>query len=322
MGLETNGFTCVYGSDSNKNAAKVYETNFGDNILSDVTEIKPNNLPDFDVLTGGFPCQPFSAAGKQLGFEDTRGTLFFDICRIVEQKQPTVVLLENVKSLTTHDKGKTFNTIKESLHNLGYTVSHKILNATDFGVPQSRERIIIVAVRGAQTFNFEEIETQPKKTIADILEREHPENFMWLPEEEYVLLDETLTKIQPRSGLKFVGYRKGNLRTNGVRENTQHLSRSHKQFNRIYSDQGTHPTLSAQETSGRYYIHTTKPDGTCGVRKLTITECYRMFGYPDSYKKVGSVSDQYHRIGNSICVPMVTAVGKAISNQIFTPQGT
>lgn len=145
MGVQNVGGKCVFSSEINEKAAKVYEANFKESPLSDVTQIEAKSLPDFDLLCAGFPCQPFSISGKKKGFEDTRGTLFFDICRIIDEKRPKVVLLENVKHLIHHNKGQTLKIILQNLQNLGYEVSFKLLNAKDFGVPQNRERIIIIA---------------------------------------------------------------------------------------------------------------------------------------------------------------------------------
>ena len=151
MGVQNAGGKCVFSSEINEKAAKVYEANFKESPLSDVTQIEAKSLPDFDLLCAGFPCQPFSISGKKKGFEDTRGALFFDICRIIDEKKPKVVLLENVKHLIHHNKGQTLKII---LQNLGYEVSFKLLNAKDFGVPQNRERIIIIASQKT-AFNFD-----------------------------------------------------------------------------------------------------------------------------------------------------------------------
>ena len=316
LGMEANGFECVYSADNNKHASEMYNVNFKEDSYNDVTQIKPEVLKNFDVMCGGFPCQPFSSAGLKQGFSDTRGTLFFDMVRILKEKKPRVVFLENVKNLTTHDKGKTFTVIVKNLEKLGYTVSAKILNARDFGVPQNRERIIIVGSLGGKRFDFNKVKTVKPVKIVDILDKKPDSEFIWVDKKEYTLLDVDEQKLQP-SGLIFAGYLNKNTRINGVRADTQHLSRVHKQPNRIYSDQGVHPTLSAQETAGRYYILTTKQDGSKGVRKITIDEAYRLFGFPKTFKKVGSVTQQYARIGNSICVPMVEAVAKEIKNQLF-----
>ena len=145
--LNTLGGTCVMASEIDKFANKAYEVLYGEPTIGDVTKIDENDVPDHDLLVGGFPCQAFSVAGKRLGFEDTRGTLFFEMARIAKAKQPKVILAENVKGLVGHDKGKTLNTIIQTLCDIGYTVDFNVLNSKYFGVPQNRERIFIVAVR-------------------------------------------------------------------------------------------------------------------------------------------------------------------------------
>jgi DNA (cytosine-5)-methyltransferase 1 len=137
LGFERNGFECVFSSDFNAKAQDTYESNFGERPTGDITQVNPIDIPDFDVLLGGFPCQPFSISGRKLGFEDTRGTLFFDVCRIIEAKKPKVVVLENVKHLINHDKKKTISVILNALSNLGYNVSYKILNLKDLKSSQS-----------------------------------------------------------------------------------------------------------------------------------------------------------------------------------------
>jgi len=316
IGMESNGFKCVYSADNNKHAASMYEANFGENSFNDVTQINPKELKDFDVMCGGFPCQPFSSAGLKQGFADTRGTLFFDMVRILKEKKPRVVFLENVKNLTTHDKGKTFKVIVANLEKLGYTVSTRVLNAKDFGVAQNRERIIIVGSLDGKKFDFDKVKTNKPVKISSILDKKPDSEFQWLKPSEYTLLSKDQHKLQS-SGLIFVGYRNKNMRVAGVKPDTEHLSRVHKQCNRIYSAEGVHPTLSAQETAGRYYILAKKKDGSHGVRKLTINECYKLFGFPKTFKKAEPISQQYARIGNSICIPMVKEVAKEIRKQLF-----
>ena len=155
IGFEKNGFECVFSSEKNKACQTVYQANFGELPFDDITQISPNDIPDFEVLLGGFPCQPFSISGKKQGFQDTRGTLFFDICHIIQKKQPKIVVLENVKHLIYHDKRRTLKIIINSLKELGYHVSQQVLNAKDFGLPQNRERIYIVGFRSNKNFaNF------------------------------------------------------------------------------------------------------------------------------------------------------------------------
>lgn len=146
----------MFSSEWDKDAQKMYEANFGEKPHGDINLITPDDIPDHDILLAGFPCQPFSIAGKGLGFADTRGTLFFNIEAILKAKRPAAFLLENVRRLTTHDQGRTFRVILATLQALGYTVYHKIINALDFGVPQKRERIYIVGFLQPLAFGFPE----------------------------------------------------------------------------------------------------------------------------------------------------------------------
>ena len=282
LGFERNNYECVFSSEIDPHACAMYELNFGENPKCDITTLNPNILPDFDVLCAGFPCQSFSICGRQKGFYDeTRGTLFFDICRILEAKKPTAFVLENVSNLATHDNGRTLNVMLNSLESLGYTVSHRVLNAKDFGVPQNRERIIIVGNKLGKFFDFDKLQTNTISSMHDFLDKNG--DFEFLDSKDYTLLDGDQIKIQPKSGLIFCGYRNKRMRTIGVRPGTQHLSRVHKQPNRIYSINGTHPTLASQESCGRYFIKTDD-----GVRKLTMNECFRFMGFPEQYKKIGT----------------------------------
>lgn len=305
MGLEQAGFNCVFSSESNTHARDIYEFNFHDTPFGDITKINVQDIPKHDIIAAGFPCQPFSISGKQLGYEDTRGTLFFDILRIADFHKTELLLLENVKNLIHHDKGKTFKVIIDSLENIGYNVSYKLLNGKDFLTPQNRERIIIIASRSKQ-FNFDSVKTHAEMCFKDIINPLDSANYEYLDKNEYTLLDDSFIKKQ-RSGLIFTGYLNKNKRTKGVRPNTEHLSRVHRQPNRIYSINGTHPTISSQEKSGRYYI---KDD--VGVRKITIFETKKLMGFPGTYKTIGSDSQIRERLGNSVCVPMIYEVAKAI----------
>lgn len=309
LGMESQGFKCVFSSDINKECRNVYNANFGELPAGDITQIDATDIPDHDILCAGFPCQPFSISGKQKGFADVRGTLFFDICRILAEKKPSVVLLENVKHLVHHDGGHTLTVILDKLTELGYTVSWCILNAADFGVPQNRERTIIVGTRQG-TFNFDLVERVPRQRLLDFLDTDGA--FEYLEPAEYTLLE---NPKQQESGLIFAGYRNKATRKAGVRPGTEHLSRAHKQPNRIYSAEGTHPTLAAQETSGRYFILTPEQR----VRKLTLNECWKIMGFPANFIKSTSKSEQYKQLGNSVCVPMIEAVATEIRKQIFKP---
>ncbi len=307
-GFEKSGGSCVFSSEIDPHAQEMYTLNYNDKLFSDITKVDEKEIPNHDVLLAGFPCQPFSIAGEKKGFNDTRGTLFFDIERILKEKRPKAIVLENVKHFKSHDKGNTLKVVLTALQELGYTTNWQVLNAKDFGVPQNRERTIIVGALNGVKFDFSKLERKEVPSIKDILEEEN-ESFEYLKKSEYTLIENP--KRQP-SGLIFAGYRNKNMRTKGVRENTEHLSRVHKQPNRIYSSEGTHPTLSSQESAGRYYIY-----HQSRVRKLTIRECFRLMGFPDNFKLIGSKGKLYNRIGNSIVIPMVEEIAKEVKIQIL-----
>jgi DNA (cytosine-5)-methyltransferase 1 len=249
MGFEKAGYTCVFSCEINQRCREVYTNNYQEIPWGDIRDLNPQSLPDFDVLLAGFPCQPFSICGKKQGFEDTRGTLFFEICKIIAVKQPKVVVLENVKHLIHHDRGQTLTVIIQSLQNLNYHVNYQLLNAKDFGLPQNRERIIIMATKN-HPFDFSRFGEKSPPPLRDFLDQTG--DFEFLQSHEYTLIKEPKKQA---SGLIFVGYRnKGKWKT-GVRPNTEHLSRVHRQPNRIYSIDGVHPTLPSQETSGRFFIY-------------------------------------------------------------------
>lgn len=323
--LHRQGAECVFSSEWDDECRKTYTDNFkkisphifelssGKNTLfeeklfaGDITKIDPKTIPDYDILCAGFPCQPFSISGKQRGFADTRGTLFFNVLEIVKTKQPKVVFLENVKQLVYHDHGNTLRVILQSLNDIGYKTSWKVLNAKDFGTAQNRERIIIIANKEKE-FDFSKLETKQRTKIKSILDKTG--NFEILDPKDYTILPKELWHEQD-SGLIFCGYRNKKMRTVGVRPGTEYLSRVHKQPNRIYHINGTHPTLPSQETSGRFWIY----DGKI-VRKLTVDECYKLQGFPKSFKKNSKLSSCYKQIGNSVAIPMIEAVYKQIKEQ-------
>ena len=308
LAFEQAGYKCVYSCEVDSACQEVYQNNFGERPESDITQINPQEIPDFDILTAGFPCQPFSICGKRHGFEDTRGTLFFHICEIIAVKQPSVVLLENVKYLVHHDGGKTLDIIIYSLENLGYLVDYKILNSKDFGLPQNRERIVIFATKNKK-FDFNKIENSKSLVkLENYLCQDG--DFEYLEKREYTLID---SPKQQASGLIFVGYRSNKTTwRKGVRPNTQHLSRVHHQPNRIYSVEGVHPTIPSQETSGRFFIYIPQEDK---VRKLTIKECYRIMGFPDTFKMHNSIAECYKQIGNSVPVPLIRQLASQIIEQ-------
>ena len=206
------------------------------------------------------------------GFEDTRGTLIYEVFKIMATHRPKVVLLENVKHLRYHDKGRTLRVILQALEELGYHVRWTILNASDFGVPQNRERVIIVCTL-QKPFSFVPLAMcHNRLVLRDFLDKEGEFEYMTDP---YTLLPKTTLQD---SGLIFAGYRNKRIRTVGVNPDTLHLSRVHKQPNRIYSADGVHPALPSQESSGRFWILNAGQ-----VRKLTLGECYRIMGFPENF---------------------------------------
>ncbi|MGB3533343.1 MAG: DNA (cytosine-5-)-methyltransferase [Microcoleaceae cyanobacterium] len=297
IALEKAGYHCVYSCEINPACQEVYQQNFGEIPEKDISQIEIDKIPNHDILTAGFPCQPFSICGKRSGFQDTRGTLFFHLCRIIEAKKPQVIFLENVKHLVHHDQGRTLDIILYSLEDLGYLVDYKILNAKDFGVPQNRERIVIFGTLNKK-FNFNLVRDKlPVPSLSNFLDKAG--NFEYLSPGEYTLIENPKTQD---SGLLFVGYRNKNIWKKGIRPNTEHLSRVHRQPNRIYSVEGVHPTLPSQETSGRFFIYLPQKDA---VRKLTIAECYRIMGFPTDFKIHPSLAECYKQIGNSVCINMI-----------------
>ncbi len=306
IGLERAGMQNVFSCDIDEACRKTYFNNFGVLPESDIQKIDTSKIPNFDVLAAGFPCQPFSISGKKNGFDDVRGTLFFEILKIIKAKSPKVVILENVKHYIHHDKKRTLKTTLNSLKELGYKISFRVLNAKDFGVPQNRERLIIIGSK-YDYFDFSRLTTKKSKPLRDFLKDKI--DYEYLDKSEYTLIEKPVLQS---SGLIFVGYRNKNMHTNGVRPNTEHLSRVHRQPNRIYSIDGLHPTIPSQETSGRFFIYIPELDK---VRKLSVLECYKIMGFPDDFIMHESKVHKYKQIGNSICIPMVQELGMQIMKQ-------
>jgi len=310
IAMQNLGGKCVFSSEIDKYARKTYEANFGEIPFGDITlEETKSHIPNsFDLLCGGFPCQPFSISGKMKGFEDTRGTLIYHVFEILREKQPKVVFLENVKHLLYHNNKQTLLKIIQHLEELGYFVSVKVLNAVDFGLPQNRERVIIIGGKDTK-FDFSALETQPKTVLKNFLDQNNNKEFEYLTEPYTILIEQK----EQKSGLIFAGFRNKKIRYKGVRPGTEHLSRVHKQPNRIYSTEGVHPTLPSQESSGRFWIlHQGK------VRKLTIRECFRTMGFTETFSFVSPKAELYKQIGNSVAIPMIEAVGKQIQQQLLS----
>lgn len=277
------GWECVFTSEWDKFAKQTYETNFGEIPYGDITQISPEKIPPHDLLMAGFPCQPFSMAGLKMGFNDTRGTLFFNILQILEHHKPKVVLLENVKNFRNHDKGNTFKVIKSSLESVGYKVFDHILNAKDFGVPQNRERVYIVGFLD-QEIDFEFPKpTDIKTRLGDILEEK--------VDNKYTLSDKLWEGHQRR---KKMHQQKGNgFGYSSFDEDTVYTS-----------------TISA-----RYYKDGSEilvKQKNHNPRKITPREAARLQGFPESFIIPVSDAQAYKQFGNSVAVPVIRAVARQI----------
>ena len=285
--FEELGGQSVFSSDIDKFAQQTYEENFNELPYGDITKIDENDIPSFDVLLAGFPCQPFSNAGLKKGFEDTRGTLFFDIERILKKHLPQTILLENVKGFKSHDKGRTFEVIKSSLESLGYNIFTEVLNAKDFGVPQNRERIYIVGFLNKDIdFKFPK-KKNIKVKLGDILEKK--------VDDKYTLSDKLWAGHQRR---KKEHKKKGNGFGYSIFNKTSEYT----------------STMSA-----RYYKDGSEiliEQKNKNPRKLTPKEALRLQGFPDDYEMPVSNTQAYKQCGNSVAVPVIRAIAREIIRNI------
>lgn len=290
MPFQELGGKCVFSSEWDPFAQKTYRVNFDEVPSGDIAQIDAKDIPNFDILLAGFPCQPFSQAGLKKGFADTRGTMFFEIERIMAKKRPKAFLLENVKQLKGHDHGNTLKTILSHLDSLGYTTDFRILRAADFGVPQNRERIYIVGFdrkkfKLPKNFAFEYPKPSKKKTrLGDILE----DNV----DEKYTISDKL-----------YAGH---------LRRKKEHLAKGNGfGFSLFDSDSPYTSTLSA-----RYYKDGSEilieQGKSKNPRKLTPRECARLQGFPEEFIIPVSDTQAYKQFGNSVAVPVVRAVAKQI----------
>lgn len=290
----------VFSAEIDKYACQTYEENFGSNPQYDITKINEKDLPDFDILLAGFPCQAFSIAGKKGGFEDTRGTLFFDVARILKEKQPKAFLLENVKGLTHHDKGKTFKTIINVLEqDLGYSVSFELLNAKEFGVPQKRERIYIVGFKKEIEFEFPK-PIKLRKTVQSILEKSVVSSKYYLSN-TYL---NTLIKHKARHKEKGNGF---GYEIVDTLANTLVVGGMGRERNLVYDDRLTDftPKTNIKGEINREFI-----------RKMTPREWAKLQGFPESYKIPVSDAQAYKQFGNSVSVPVINAIAKLIIEKL------
>lgn len=306
LAFEAYGARCVFSSELDERCQEVYEMNFGEQPYGDITEIDEVSIPEHQVLCAGFPCQSFSISGKQNGFSDTRGTLFFDIARIVKAKRPKIVFLENVKNFERHDGGRTLATVYKALSNLDYTVFHSVLNASHFGVPQKRERIFILAFhKDLHIANFEfPISHDPKTRLKDFC----------LPDSEtdkYVIKRKD---ISLKTNFVLFPNSSGEYPQKPVRIGTVNKG---GQGERIYHENGHAITLSAYgggvgAKTGLYLINGR-------IRKLAPRECARLSGFPDSFRILDSDSASYKQFGNTVVVNVIESIIENLIGQNVIP---
>lgn len=298
LAFQNLGGKCVFTSEWDTYSKKTYDANFGEVPFGDITKINESEIPDHDILLGGFPCQPFSIAGvskknalgRAHGFlDETQGTLFFDVARIIKHKMPKAFMLENVKNLVSHDKGKTFTIIKETLKELGYSIHFKVLDGQHF-VPQHRERIIIVGFNnnifnGEETFEFPKM-GDAKFAVRDILED--------IVDPKYTLSDKLWNYLQE-------------------------YAKKHKAKGNGFGFGLTNLDSISRTMSARYYKDGAEiliPQDALNPRRLTPRECARLQGFPDSFIIPVSDNQAYKQFGNSVVTPLIQAVGKNIIKEI------
>ena len=286
-GFHKAGYEIVWSNDFDKYAVETYNANFPNQaVCADLNELYINTIPKHDVLIGGFPCQPFSMMGKEKGFNDRRGTLFFKVVEIIENQktrghQPRIVVLENVRNLMTHDKGRTFKVIKETLDDLGYHVFPAQLNSADFGVPQTRNRVFLVCLMDDITYSFPKGETLDV-TLQDVLE----ENVA----DKYFLSERILKTILSNGTGGY--YAKSEIDLKVARPLTATMAKMHRacQDNYVTQDRG--------------------------IRRLTPRECARLQGFPDEFKIVVSDAQAYKQFGNAVTVNVSYAIAQSILDQV------
>lgn len=282
MALQDNGGQCVFSSEWDLSAKQTYFSNYGEVPFGDITQIDPKTIPDFDVLTGGFPCQPFSSIGKREGFNHkTQGTLFFYIAEIIKEKKPKAFLLENVPGLLTHEDGKTFETIMDVLQNeLEYTVFTKVLNSSDFEVPQERKRLYFVGYRkdiDSSSYSFPQ-GSGIKKGIGQFVEK-----------------DASGPSISKHLQQSYI-FKKDD---------------GHPEIIDTSSDFPV-KTLCASYHKIQRITGTFVKGGDTGLRLLTVNECKAIMGYPSNFLMPASRTQMYHQFGNSVAVPVINKIAETI----------
>lgn len=302
IAMDDYGAKCVFASEIDKYAIETYTYNHLKNskkiMHGDITKIRANEIPIHDIICAGFPCQPFSISGLQKGFEDSRGTLFFDVMRIVQYHSPKIIFLENVANLRKHNEGETINHMKNLIEESGYDVYIDILNASNFGVPQSRKRVYFVAFRkdlSVQKFEFPVGDLNSRVKLEDILEEEVNDKYLIIRDDIQLKNHLEIKRLENRHINKPI--RIGSINKGG-------------QGDRIYSVKGHAITLSATgggsgSKTGAYLVNGK-------VRKLTPRECLRVQGFPETFTFPVSDAQAYKQLGNSVAIPVLKSILKNI----------
>jgi DNA (cytosine-5)-methyltransferase 1 len=292
LGFEKAGFNPVFANEIDANASITYRLNHKHELLTkDINELSSAELPKIQVLTGGFPCQAFSVAGYRKGFKDPRGNVFWEIIRLLEDKKPEVVFLENVKNLGSHDGGKTFRIIQEALKDQGYYVKFNVLNAEGFGrVPQNRERIYIAGFRSKKAFNNFEFPSRLKKQseLSEFIDFDSKLDDQFYYEDRYMIKE----------------LRKHITRKDTVYQWRRHYVRENKS--------GLCPTLTANMGTGGHNVPLVLTK--FGIRKLTPRECFNLMGFPKSFKLPSNMANShlYKQAGNAVVVGVIERIASNI----------
>lgn len=297
LALKSFGAKCVFASDINHQAIETYEKNFKLKVSGDITQIDPKDIPNHDIICAGFPCQSFSISGKKKGLDDPRGQLYKNVVKIAGYHKPKIILLENVKNLETHNNGQTLEQIKNDFQKIGYTIFSKVLNASDYGIPQARKRIYFVAFRDDYKIN-NFLFPEKHKTIVELnsILEDDPTDNVYVKNRKDLNIYNPIPEIKPNVLNRIGEIGKG------------------RQGERIYSPNGHATTLSSQGggiggKTGMYLINNK-------VRKLTSRECARLMGFPDDYKLSESLNTCYCQFGNSVVVDVLQYIIISILNTL------
>lgn len=302
LGFEQAGFSTVYANELDSKASETYSLNFPHITMDNrsISNVKSEEIPDFDIMLAGFPCQAFSVAGYQKGFEDKgRGDLYFELERIFLAKKPDIIFLENVKNLLSHDKGKTFSIIEKSLKDAGYHIKYQVMNAYEYAnIPQNRERIYIVGFLNKDQYERFEFPNKVKltNTIKDFLEDEHSIDKKFYYTDKTPFFDKLVETVEDAETMY-------QWRRKYVRKNKNRLC----------------PTLTANMGTGGHNVPLINPQGKYNtIRKLTPRECFNFQGYPRDFKLPLSLSNSslYKQAGNSVVVPVIKAIALNIRKAV------